>query len=400
MKLLRRALAITIGFVLLVAVGVGLAWILTIPPDLPPGSVSTGRLSSGPFAVGNTDFEWVDRARPTSDNGDFPGSPSRALPTTVWFPLEFDPSDSEVGRPLVIFSHGLMSSRIGGTYLAEFLASHGYVVAAADHPLTSVAGPGGPDYFDVVNQPGDVSYLIDMMLKTTSRYPAIDPSRIGVIGISLGANTATLAAFHPEWRDPRIAAAISIAGHGDVFGARFFETATIPFLMIAGTADAIVDYQVNAAPIPARIRDGGLLTIDGATHGGFTHITAGPLRILGNPDDLGCDGASEGDIPQEQSPFVGVFGTPAQGLITPLAYRPPCASSYSDVMKAGAQHAITMLAVHAFFAGHFADSGATRESHQLFLTTTLPDELDEVTYTPAARSLQLLGNGAYNGGRF
>ena len=66
----------------------------------------------------------------------------------------------------------------------------------------------------------------------------IDAERIGVFGISLGGITTPLVAFHPEWRDPRVAAAISIAGAGDVFGPRFFDHAAIPFLMIAGTADA------------------------------------------------------------------------------------------------------------------------------------------------------------------
>jgi hypothetical protein len=43
-----------------------------------------------------------------------------------------------------------------------------------------------------------------------------------------------------------VAAAISIGGVRDVFGTRFFDHADTPFLMIAGTADAIVDYELNA----------------------------------------------------------------------------------------------------------------------------------------------------------
>lgn len=47
----------------------------------------------------------------------------------------------------------------------RFLASHGYTVVAVDYPLTNFFAPGKPKLSDVVNQPGDVSFLIDTMLK-------------------------------------------------------------------------------------------------------------------------------------------------------------------------------------------------------------------------------------------
>lgn len=37
------------------------------------------------------------------------------------------------GWPLVVFSHGNSATRFGYTYLCEMLASHGFVVASADH---------------------------------------------------------------------------------------------------------------------------------------------------------------------------------------------------------------------------------------------------------------------------
>jgi predicted dienelactone hydrolase len=274
--------------------------------------------------------------------------------------------------------------------MAVHLASYGYIVLSADFPLTNLQAPGGPNYLDVVNQPADVSFLIDRALTLeASESPfegEIDPERIGVFGISLGGATATLAAFHPEWRDHRVTAAISIAGPGDIFGPRFFDQASVPFLMIAGTSDAIVDYAINAAPIPDRVRDGGLLSIEGGTHAGFTHVTAGFLRVFGNPDNIGCRAVPAGSIPQDQSVFVGLFGTPEQGLVTPPEYRPPCGKTYEKAMRAGRQHMITMLAVRAFFESRFAATRKEREAHETFLKRTLPAELAEVTYAPSRRS--------------
>ena len=224
----------------------------TAPKMLLEGSESASRLERGPNSVGYAEFDWVDRSRRTPKNGDYPGSAERQFRVSLWFPKE------ALGEhPLVVFSHGLMSSRKGCTHMAEHLASYGYVVVSADHPLSNAQAPGGATYLDVVNQPSDVSFLIDHVMgneaSARSFKGSIDPERIGVFGISLGGATATLTAFHPEWRDSRVAAAISIAGPGDVFGSRFFEHASVPFLMIAGTSDAIVDYEINASKIPERM---------------------------------------------------------------------------------------------------------------------------------------------------
>ena len=358
-------------------VGLTALWFLTVPEPFAPETVTASRFSPGPYSVGRSDFDWVDAERDQS-----PGQ--RALPTTMWYPKYSDAQHS-----LLVFSHGLMSSRFGCTYMAEHLASHGYVVVSADHPFSHAGAPGGPDHFDVVNQPADLTFLIDRTLQLDEgERPfkgTIDPRRIGAFGISLGANTVTLAAFHPDWRDPRIAAVVSIVGHGDVFGSSFFDNAPVPFLMIAGTADAIVDYDVNAAPIPQRIRDGGLLTIEGATHAGFTNLTSGFLRVLGNPDNLGCGAVTADDIPQDENPFVGVFGTPEQGLIVPSSYRAPCAKTFEQVLKAGRQQNIAALVVRAFFDSQFALSENEKQTSRDFLETTIASELNEVTYQPASR---------------
>ncbi len=385
MRVLRNLFlaAATFGFIL--AVGVGIAWIATIPEGLPEGSQSAARLAVGPHPVGQVEFEWVDRARSTAANGDYPGAVDRTFQVALWFP-----KGAKGKLPLVVYSHGFMSSRYGCTYLAEHLASHGYVIVSADFPLTNLDASGGPNFLDVVNQPLDVSFLIDQVLALEGLNRPfdgeIDIERIGAIGLSLGGATTTLVAFHPEWRDPRVAAAISIAGPGDVFGPQFFDHAAVPFLMIAGTADAIVDYELNALPIPDRAHNGGLVLIKGGTHVGFTHVAAGILRLLGNPDDIACSAApADSSGSTQENTFVGLFGTPEQGLLNVSDYRPPCTKTFERTMAAGRQQMLTTLVVRAFFGSQFAKEQTDRTRHEVFLERTLPGELQEVTYTASRR---------------
>ena len=74
-----------------------------------------------------------------------------------------------------------------------------------------------------------------------------------------------------------------------MFAPSFFTNANVPFLMIAGDADAIVDYTANAAAIPDKLAHGGaLLTLHGGSHAGFAPQNAGVMRIFGNPDRIAC----------------------------------------------------------------------------------------------------------------
>ena len=389
-KLLLGSLLALGLLVLLVGVLAIFAWRRTASEPLPRDSQSAARVGSGPHEVGRVEFDWVDRSRSTPPSESFGGASERPLPTTLWFP-ENAPSN----HPLVVYSHGFLSSRRGGTFLAEHLASHGYVVVAADHPLTTPAAPGAPDPRDVVNQPEDVSFLIDRVLGLTdSEKPfegAIDRQRIGVFGLSLGGLTSTLVAFHPEMRDPRVAAAISIAGPTDVFGPRFYERAAVPFLMIGGTADRIIDYTNNALVVPERAPTGALLTLEGGTHIGFDQVATGFFRVFGDPDAFVCRGAAlAGDSAPDpnENIFVGLFGDADLGLVEPESFTPACSESYDEVLKSGRQHELTKLAVLAFFESQFASEPSARAAHARFLVQTMPSEIPEVSYTSSGRRTQ------------
>jgi predicted dienelactone hydrolase len=353
------------------------------PP--PAGSESARRIEPGPLPAASSDHRFVDRARPTAANGDFAGAPERTLEATLWYPAA-DPSS----HPLLVYSHGFMSMRSENVPLAELLASHGYVVVSVDYPLTNRKAPGGPYVGDAVNQPGDVSFVIDQVLGWgEGERPfagEIDGERIGVLGLSLGGLTTTLVTFHPRLRDPRIRAAVSIAGPSAFFDERFFASADVPFLMIAGTADPMVDFETNAAPIPRKVARGGLITVDGASHAGFAAFADGfPLRMWDNPDSLGCR-MLVGNLESRgvENPFGGLGG-PEDGIVLEPGGQLPCRNGAPEkALPAGRQLMITRVAALAFFESRFARDPAERASQESFLHETLATDFPEATFESAA----------------
>ena len=114
MRVLRGLLIVAALLVVLFVVALGIAWIRTLPGALPEGGESETRLSPGPQPVGSVELQWVDASRPTAANGDYPGSPERSFRVALWYPR-----GAGGEHPLAVYSHGFVSSRHGGTYLAE-----------------------------------------------------------------------------------------------------------------------------------------------------------------------------------------------------------------------------------------------------------------------------------------
>ena len=231
-------------------------------PTVPP--LTSGQLlQPGPFGVGVTTMTFEDTSRPTMANGTFPGAPTRVLVTEIWYPTASNPAapseeqrDAAVARggapyPLIVFGHGLSGTHRSGKYLADHLASHGYIVGAPDFPLTTGGAPGGYNAVDVVEQPADVRFLNSQLLALAadpaSRFFAgIDPERIGVTGESLGGLTAYLVAFHPTLRDLRVRAAAPLAGNACFLTHAFFGDTAVPLLIVQGDLDAVLPYQAHS----------------------------------------------------------------------------------------------------------------------------------------------------------
>lgn len=349
------------------------------PQGPPAGSASAARLAEGPHRVVHRDLELVDAARPTPSHREQPGSAARTLVTGLWAP-----EGSAGAAPLVVYSHGYTSSRAEAAPLARHLASHGYVVVAPDFPLSNGAAPGGPTLRDIASQPGDLSFLVDTLLDPQSG-PAlpvrIDAERIAAVGLSLGGLTTTLVAFHPELRDPRMRAAISIAGPGTLFAPRFFATAELPFLMIAGTDDLIVDYAANAPPILERAPHAALLTLEGGSHVGFAGGLPFLVDLWRNPDTLGC-GELEGRLDRDldgPNPFEALGG-PEQGIVLDADGPLPCSRDpVALAMRPRRQQLLLRLAVRAFLDAELAATPEERRAAWDYLTLTLPRELGDAS---------------------
>ena len=110
---------------------------------------------------------------------------------------------TQTPAPLVVISHGFGASRVNFADMAQHLASHGFAVAALEHPgsnqrqiqnlfqgtASDVLAPN-----EFVNRPRDISYVLDRLEaegRTNSSWASqIDLTRIGAVGHSFGGYTA------------------------------------------------------------------------------------------------------------------------------------------------------------------------------------------------------------------
>lgn len=204
----------------------------------------------------------------------------------MWYPAVAEVASPEArdvpvnnagGRhELIIFAHGFSSFRRQSASYAQFLATRGYVVASPDFPQSNINTPGGPRISAVLDQPADVTFIINELLRLNTTdgdrlAGAIDPSRIGMTGHSLGGLTTMLAAYGPT-RDPRIKAVVAISPPGCFLPKDLGAGIDVPAMIIGGTREQIVDpasirQAYDAAPSP-----GYFVQIVGADHIKFADI--------------------------------------------------------------------------------------------------------------------------------
>ena len=182
----------------------------------------------------------------------------RPLPTTVYVP------DAGTSAPLIVFGHGMWGHPRKFTRLFARWVGAGYVVAAPAFPHTNDERPPPYLFEDVVNQPADVSFVVDELAARGLG----DPERVGVGGFSLGAETALAVGLHPRYADPRIRAVVAVAGalvHTD-FAADVLRP--VPLLLVHGAEDRKNDRLRGALELyEAAQEPKQLVTIDGAGHG-------------------------------------------------------------------------------------------------------------------------------------
>lgn len=377
--MLRKILKILGGLLLAIVAAIIIGYIATGPSRPARDSVSAQWLEAGPYSVGLSEFTFVDHSRPTSENRGVPGKPERTLPTTIWYPEQL-----EGDAPLIIHSHGILSSRTEMPYLMELLASHGYIIAAADYPLTSGSTAGGANANDTINQPADVSFLINSILALSDEerpFAAdIDTDRIGLSGYSLGGLTTYLTTFHPELRDRRVSAALAIAGPSAVFTPAYFQNSNAPTLAIAGTADALIEYERNAADLPQRDSRMDVVAIAGGSHLGFVGAAEPTFRLMFNPDTLGC-GAVMAALGEDPNAIFATLGEASNGVDASRDLPPICGDEPMDeALHPAEQHYITQVAALAFFESVFAEDSERRQEARQALSVHLEQDFDAASF--------------------
>jgi predicted dienelactone hydrolase len=231
------------GRVVLIVV---VAVVTMLVDGFPPAGAAQDNHRIGEFRVRLKLLTLVDTSRATPANGSYPGSPERTLPTLLFLPERSTGDEQQF--PLVVFSPGYASIPEDYESLLEQWASAGYVVAAVQFPLSSEYAPGGTTLSDVVNQPGDVRFVIEKLisLNQTRGNPVtnlIDTSRVGVAGHSLGGVTTLALTANTCCRSQGalIRAAVVLSSYAYQFegSGTYFPTDGYhpPTLEVSGTAD-------------------------------------------------------------------------------------------------------------------------------------------------------------------
>ncbi len=242
----------------------------TSAPTSPSGPMTPNPMTPSPtgsYRVDTLVLGLIDRSRPTVSHGRLVSS-ERALTTTVWYPAERDGP-----YPLIVFAHGFEVGLTPYRRICRLWASAGYVVAAPAFPLTdgAVAGPN-LDERDVVNQPGDVGFVISSILSRSASgaSPLLHLVRRGdvaVAGHSDGADTALAVGYLPATRDRRVRAVVA-DGADALTGVSPDAplTSSTPLLLVHGTADTVVPFDDSVEVTRQLHAPGWFVQLIGADH--------------------------------------------------------------------------------------------------------------------------------------
>jgi predicted dienelactone hydrolase len=265
---------------------------------------------SGPWGWDKVSFKLTDSS---PQRIELTGAP-RHFAAEVYLPRLPQPAS----QPVVVISHGLGSNLQSYAYLAEHLASFGFVVAVLEHPGSSTdqlmvwlkgAGKQPTPPAEFIDRPLDIKFLLDELERRSQTDPMfrdrLNLQQVGLIGQSFGGYTVLALAgakidfthLHQvcnaqsdlslnlsllfqcqslelphrdyDFADPRIKAVIAVNPIiSGMFGQASLAQVKLPVMMVASSADTF------APPLSEQIQPFTWLTapkrylvmIDHATH--------------------------------------------------------------------------------------------------------------------------------------
>ncbi len=234
----------------------------------------------------------TDPSRRTGARGGQPGTDSRVLPITIWYPSGGERDDSEsldvapVGQwPLIVFAHGFDASAATYAPLLRAIAAAGFVVAVPEFPLSSNTVAGAAVEGDEPEQANDLGFIIDTLTQGNGAAPitaAIEPGPVGVMGHSDGAQTALLTGFAPRYRNDRIGVVVAVSGRYSTFGGQWFDAGRPALLVVQATDDELNPFRYGEELVGLDGGPASLVAVDGVTHlGAVTDPRAiGPVAAL------------------------------------------------------------------------------------------------------------------------
>ena len=337
------------------------------PPSAPPDQW-------GPYPVGTRAYTFFDPVR------------LRWLATQVWYPsqpstdspavyvglipgkavVDVAPDSSKSPWPIVLFSHGFKGINAQSVGFTEYVASHGYVVVAPNHPGNTLFDFGSKDK-DVaqtsLERPKDLAFALSALLSLDAGDPLhglADATRVAVTGHSFGGWTALIVAggnvdvdaakaacdsgapsdifckylpYFPAGQTIALApamaglkAAVILAPGGySSLGDPGLAKVGIATLVMGGTLDKTTPVPIEIDPIYAGLAQTGHkmeVVLEKADHMSYTNICAVPGAAAFIPDFCGDPNMLSGDkaLAAAGAFAVAWLGTFVKGELGMLPY--------------------------------------------------------------------------------
>lgn len=220
--------------------------------------------------------------------------------------LDAAPPACDTPRSVLVFSHGNGGTRYQSYFLAEHLASHGWIVVAPDHEANTAltySAEAVPEA--ALRRPLELSQSYDLLLEDSELAGCLDASAgYAVGGHSFGGYTTLAAAGAPldldflsatceatgSWLcgildvapkdqreilldDPRVQAAVVLAPAGYETMGTTIRQIRVPTLVMGGSDDRLTPWEVQAGPIYDALTASprASLKLLGASHYGFSN---------------------------------------------------------------------------------------------------------------------------------